>query len=374
MTIIHRYLARHFLGPLAFALAVCSALFIIGDFFDLMRFLWQHPVPTALVGRYLLLRLPLVVYQVLPVAVLLAAYFCFGQLTRTNELTVLRAAGVSDLQLSFPLLALTLLLCLGAALFAIQPAGPLTVAARQLKANELRGKPTPPPPPAVRDFSLVLAGGASLSAGKVATGGDRLEQVTLLESYPDGLLHYRFDCARAEYVPGRGWQAEAATIREFRPDQFLADHRAYAAHPLPLTLEPATLWRLAVRTAATREQRLEEVSQQLTLPELGELIVLLDGNGLTSLTERVSFHSRLAYPFLAFGFAVLGLVFLSVFRQANYAFGFGLAILTAFLFLIFTAVSQALGMNQRLPAWVAGWLPLPAIFLLAFLLHRCRRT
>ena len=66
------------------------------DFLELLRRSASKPDATfALVGEIAALRVPFIMIQILPFAVLLGGLLCFWRLTRTSELIVARAAGVS---------------------------------------------------------------------------------------------------------------------------------------------------------------------------------------------------------------------------------------------------------------------------------------
>ena len=77
-------------------LLALSGLVAMFDFIELLRRSIAKPDATfGLVGEIAALRLPYIAMQVLPFAVLLGGMLCFWRLTRSSELVVARAAGVS---------------------------------------------------------------------------------------------------------------------------------------------------------------------------------------------------------------------------------------------------------------------------------------
>jgi len=367
MSIVSRYISRHFLGPFFYALAVCSLLFIIGEFFELMRFFWNNDVANLVVVRYFLLRIPQITYQVMPLVSLLAAYFCFSILSRTNELTALRAAGLSTPRLIAPIIIFSLVICLVAALYAIFPHGPLNAESRLLKDYALRGNPTPPVPTSYHNFKVVINPRVTLLATEISNQGHRLTGVTLKFFYPNGLLRMRVDSESAEYSNHGVYHCQQAVIHRFFEQEQLPPPEGWQQLPswqVPLELRPNILWQLATHT--------EETSQYLTLPQLADSISLRERYGFSSFRERIEFHSRLAYPFITFGFTLLGISFFYAFRQTGIAFGFGLALLASFLFWILLAISKTLGTQEILPPWGAGWAPLPTLLFFTLLLYSWR--
>ena len=91
-----------------FALSGVISLF---DFIELLRRSSSKPDATfGLVTEIAGLRLPFVAMQILPFAVLLGGMICFWRLTRSSELVVARAAGISAWEfLSAPTLCAMLL-------------------------------------------------------------------------------------------------------------------------------------------------------------------------------------------------------------------------------------------------------------------------
>ena len=77
-------------------LLALSGLVAMFDFIELLRRSASKPDATfGLVSEIAALRLPYIAMQILPFAVLLGGILCFWRLTRSSELIVARAAGVS---------------------------------------------------------------------------------------------------------------------------------------------------------------------------------------------------------------------------------------------------------------------------------------
>src|SRR5574337_237510 len=107
MRILDRYLAQEFLRVFAFSLAILLALAAIVDLFDrLSRF---RDVSGMVVIQYYLQRLPWFGLQVMPVAVLLAALFSLGQMTRQNELLAMKMGHLDAFRIVVPVLLLGLM-------------------------------------------------------------------------------------------------------------------------------------------------------------------------------------------------------------------------------------------------------------------------
>lgn len=98
MKVITRQLTKEILLSTGFVLISLVAIFA---FFDLIRHLDDIGPNFSLGKAFLLtgLTAPLRIYQVMPLAVLLAAIFTFSRWAQSSEFTVLRVAGMSSWQL-----------------------------------------------------------------------------------------------------------------------------------------------------------------------------------------------------------------------------------------------------------------------------------
>ena len=83
-------------------------LFYISTFIDLSDKLYKGQVTMSMILSFLWWKTPQFLYYIIAIAVLLAAIVTIGALTRTSELTVMRACGVSLYRTAVPLIALAL--------------------------------------------------------------------------------------------------------------------------------------------------------------------------------------------------------------------------------------------------------------------------
>ena len=105
------YFGRQFAAAVAVMLAALTALVSLFDFLELLRESVTAPAATfGIIVELELLRVPWITMQILPFAVLLGGIYSFWRLTRSSELVVARASGVSVWQfLAAPVLLATLL-------------------------------------------------------------------------------------------------------------------------------------------------------------------------------------------------------------------------------------------------------------------------
>src|SRR5581483_11501761 len=105
------YIARHFLSAILLALFGLVAVSMLVDIVELIRRATARDgVPLHIILELSLLRIPFMAEKLAPYAVLIGSMLALTRLTRTQELVVARAAGVSVWQFLAPALSLVLML------------------------------------------------------------------------------------------------------------------------------------------------------------------------------------------------------------------------------------------------------------------------
>jgi lipopolysaccharide export system permease protein len=114
LPVVGRHLVREFLGTFTLTVSAFVAIYLVADFFDRLDTFLRHDAPIATIIRFFVFKIPLVVTQVTPVAVLVGGLVSLAVLARQNEFVALRACGISMWQIAAPLLALAGVIALAA--------------------------------------------------------------------------------------------------------------------------------------------------------------------------------------------------------------------------------------------------------------------
>lgn len=113
-SVINRYLGRRFLALLVTTLIGFILLYLVVDLFDRLDILLRNRAGIAATLRYFAFKVPLVITQITPPAVITAVLLTFASIGRRNEIIALRASGVGLGQTSIPIFVLTIGICLAA--------------------------------------------------------------------------------------------------------------------------------------------------------------------------------------------------------------------------------------------------------------------
>jgi lipopolysaccharide export system permease protein len=93
--ILHRYVLKEHVGPLTFALTALTSILLLQYIGKHFGELVGKGLPTLVIAEFFGLSIPLTVALTLPMAVLVATLYAFSRLAAENEITALKASGVS---------------------------------------------------------------------------------------------------------------------------------------------------------------------------------------------------------------------------------------------------------------------------------------
>lgn len=357
------YITRVFLGAVLAMLAALSGLVGLFDFIELLRRAATKPEATfPLVAEIAGLRLPYIGMEILPFAVLLGGILAFWRLTRSSELIVARAAGVSAWQfLAAPVASAILMGTIATA--GISPlssvmlaqaealdntylrtgGGPLSLYGGQLWLRQ-------------SDRSIDPRGVAIIHALKVQLRDDRLtaNDVSVFRLDADDRLLSRVEATNASLRRG-AWVLEGA--RSVRPDH----------NP-----ETVGTMQLATDLTVTRVQDSFASPDTLSVWTLPDFIALLERSGFSAIRHRLHFQALLALPLLAGTMALVAAGFsMRPARRGGVARMIGSGVAAGFALFLVSKVTEEFGMSGALPAVLAAWAPAASGLLLAvsLLLH-----
>ncbi len=104
MRLLNRYVLRQLVAPFCFALAALTGFMLISQVAKKFGALVGKGLPWSVITEVFVLSLPFIVAMTLPMAVLLAVLYTFSHLAADNEITAMRANGISVYQILAPVL------------------------------------------------------------------------------------------------------------------------------------------------------------------------------------------------------------------------------------------------------------------------------
>jgi lipopolysaccharide export system permease protein len=357
------YFGRQFAAAVGAMVAALSALVALFDFLELLRESTSAPAATfGIVTEMELLRIPWIMMQILPFAVLLGGIFSFWRLTRSSELVVARAAGVSVWQfLAAPVLLASLLGAAGtgalsplsAAMFGraetlynayLAPGGgPLSLAGGELWVRQADAGLSP------EGFAVLHARDVRLRANVLSA-----DNVNVLRLAGDTQLLQRLDAGHATLVGG-AWDLHDVSILLPGADPKVQRELLF---PTDLTVH--------------RVQESFASPSSLSFWALPGFIRLLERSGFSAIQHELAFQALLALPLLCATMALVAAGFsMRPSRRGGATRMLASGVACGFALFMISNVADQFGTSGAIPVILAAWAPAVAGMLLslALLLH-----
>lgn len=354
---LSRYIARQFF---VWLMGAFSGLLSIAMIFDIVeitrRSAGKEQVTSDIMIKMTLLKMPDLIQDLLPFAVLIGAILSFWRMARAQELIVARTAGMSIWQI----LITPALITLAAGTIAISVFNPFAAATRaQYEALEAEFFRQNRSDMAVSETGVWLRQGTKnqqsvIHAQSVSENGTQLRDVFVLDVSHAGGLVRRIDAESAHLLPGY-WELR----------------NGFTSAPSEPT-EPFITFRLP--TPLTRDNLEDTFASADTISfwNLPAFITQMENAGFSANAHRLHLHSLLALPILLTAMVLISATF-SV--KAGRRSSAGLMIVggigTGFVLHFFSNVVHALGMSMSVPPELAAWMPAGVSLLLGVtaLLH-----
>jgi LPS export ABC transporter permease LptG len=288
---------------------------------------------------------PFFLYGIVPLGILMAVLITFGLMQRANEITAMKASGVSIYRVIVPVL-LVAVMAAGTLFFSDQFYLPYTNKRQDALRNRIKGKPA----------QTFLNPSHKWIFGQHSTiyyydffDSDRAQF--------DGLSVFQFDPATfrltrriyadrahwdnhlSRWICTQGWdrQFEGAAIQGFHPfDAVVFD--AIAEQP------------------AYFEKEVKQ-SSEMNYQELQRYIHELQQSGFDVVRLRVQLQKKLAYPMIAVVMAVLAIPFALSAGRRGAITGVATAVGIAIVYTTVSGLFEAMGNISQLPPMLAAWSP-----------------
>jgi len=355
---LFRYIARQFFGWCAAVFLTMITIVFLLDYVELIRRSGNKSEATLLTLLELAaLKQPYMAQQILPFAILFGTMMAFWRLTRSHELVVARASGISVWQFLAPPIAGALLIgVLAVTLF--NPIASVTQASYESLENRvLRGGD--------QQFTLSSTGlwlrqsdaegnPSVVHADRFIAPEQKLQNAMFLFLSNDTSLDRRID-AKEAILSGGKWTA--------------IDGTQWLAGQVPQPFE-----RIEVPTNLTRNKIQDSFAPPETMSfwELPGFIGLLESAGFSAQRHRLYFDALLARPLLLAAMVVIAASFsLRLQRAGGATLMIGAGIASGFLLYFLSDIVFALGLSATIPTLLAAWTPAGVSWLvgISMLLH-----
>lgn len=338
--ILDRYIARMYLRAAALSFAALLGIFYIATFIDLSDKLFKGQADTGMLLHLLMLKTPQFVYFVIPMAALLSVLVTFGLLSRTNELSVMKACGISLYRITAPLIVLGL--AWSTVLYGLEQR---IMARANLQAEELesqiRGRPPRTANPLNRQW-LVAHDGA-------------IYHYTYFDPRPKAIQNL------VVYRPSPGhWELESETSVQrvvFSNGQWIGTHGWMQDFTTPKNPWAPFAQRTLPLESPDYFETEQPLADMMTVPQLNRFIDEQRASGFNVIPEMVELQKKLAFPFATIVMTLLAIPFGMTTGKRGALYGIGIGIVLAVMYWIVGSAFAAIGKAGLLGPIMAGWAP-----------------
>ena len=372
MKTLHLYLTRQVLLSLLLTVAVFTFVLLLGNVLkEIVTLLVSGQITAAIVIKAIALLIPYVMAYVLPFGMLTATLLVFGRMSADQELTAVKASGISLLSLITPVLLLSLVLS-GFCLVINTWLAPLCRHAYkdlifQMSAKTVTGLIT-------EDRFIDEIEGLVLYIRK--KDGDNLQDVRLYQIENDQIA------TRTAAKSGRIIVDDAAKtisfelfdvlteyrrgsqnfVRQFGDDTILAEDEIIGPPPPPeataewipfqagsITSDPYAL----PLDRGERRVRLREMN----IFELREERASLQARGISATPARLQMHRQVAFSFACFAFTLLAIPLGIRAHRRETSAGIAIALVLVLIYYGFLILAEALDTVENMQPHLLAWAP-----------------
>lgn len=359
MKILTKYTIREFVPPFFASLLCLTLILLLEEIFRLTRLFVKKGVSPFYLLELLIYVLPATIVVTIPMSTLIGILIAFGRLSTDNEITAMRAHGVSFQQLLVPMLITSIFLSITDLVFMDYALPHGNAAYSSLKRDISRKNP-----------SFVLEEGVVMKEmegkGKIwmferthpETG--RLLDVKLWDAIWSGkprfveskqaVLSFEkthawldlYDGRTYERVPG---EAEVYRITSFEENRILLDvvedvKRSEFESQSPRSMPIAKLRR-----------RIRELKKQITPNDTRSY------QAIQLRYAKVEYHKKFSIPFACLFFGLIGVPLGLMVKKSGRMVGLGIGLTLIVVYYLLLQLGQSLGINGKMTAWVAMWTP-----------------
>jgi lipopolysaccharide export system permease protein len=367
---LHAYLVRQILASLLITAMVFTFVLLLGNALkQILPLLVNRQLTFPMVAEAAALLVPFAFVFALPMGVLTATLLVFGRFSADQELTAVRASGISLLSLISPILLLSLALCGLSALVNMEIGPRCRIAYTSILFNlklELSGAQMPEGR-FIKDFP-----GYIFYTGRNRGGEMQDVMVFVLKNETNVVTTVRAARGRLEVdAPNRLLMLrlyDGKTV-DFREGRMIPG--AFAELPLQLDLNKnrTTTFRpkISDMTAGQLWDELHDWEERLNAPppdrqlsadqlrarrrELGRLL----GDPTTPI--RFQIHQQVAFSFACFGFTLVGIPLGIRMHRRETNVGIGVALMLVAVYYSFVLLGQSLDTRAEYAPHLIVWLP-----------------
>jgi LPS export ABC transporter permease LptF/LPS export ABC transporter permease LptG len=336
------YILRRFFFHFALLIAAFIFLFETFTFFELLDDIARHRVPFLIVVDYFRYLTPYLVYNLAPLAALVAVLVTLGVMSKNNEIVACKASGISLYRLAVPLLFAGL--ALAASMIVLDETYlPYANQRQDALRNQIKGRPAQTyahPQRWIFGNDEKIYNYDLFDPAQNLFGG-----LSVVELDPATFqMRRRIFAARARWSESQKvWVLEGGWVRDFA-DGTITRYERFPVTSLPELSEPPSYFNREVRQAS-----------QMSWGALRRYIEELRKAGFDVANLTVQWHVKLAFPLIAPVSMLLAIPFALLVGTRGAVGGVALGVAIGIVYWTAARLLEAMGGVGQLPPFLAAW-------------------
>ncbi len=343
MKTLDRYILKKFLSGLIGTIIAFSVIVFVVDFVERgWRMIQRYDVGFDIIGWYYVNYMPFYIILAFPVAMLVSTLFSMGSLAKNHELDVMKASGLSLYRISTPILVAAFVLSVGVMLF-----GELVLTGCERRKDEIKStlieKRSKPSRLTRSNVKVPGSDGWILLSKTYNIKTEKGKDVKIHKIISNKIV--KTYIAEEIFSTDSGWVLINGSAQEFYDETAgSADH--YARFD--------TLWAPFLTQTPEMLAELPVQPRQIDFFSLKRRIDQKRMIGEPTKKDEVELYLKITFPFANFILALIGLPLAAKPRRSGPSVGFGISIITSFIFFVLIRTGQSLGNNGKLPPLLAA--------------------
>jgi len=337
------YILKQFILTTIFGLLTFMVIFLIIDLMENLDDFLDNNVTNPIIIQYYIAFLPEIIKLMTPVAVLLGSLFTTGKLASNNELTAMKAGGMSIYRYMLPIMSVTVIISLASVYFN----GWVVPYANQHKFSIERKylhkniESTARTNIYLQDgqkriiYIAFFDGNANFGA-RVSIQEFTTSSLLSIDQRWDG-LQLTWDSTDQRWTMKNG---------QYRLTKFKGERvEKFDSYTFPnLTFTPKDIIKKV------------EKPEEMNYNELAEFIKRQQSSGNDVARWLVDYHNKVAFPFASVIVVLFGIPFSFAKRRGGIAVQVGISAAVVFIYMVFMKISSVFGYNGDIDPLLTAWM------------------
>jgi len=346
--LIDKYIAKTVLTALVYVLSAFIMFFIIMDLFENLGDFLDNETPPHLIVQYYIFLVPATLVYNAPISMLLAVLYGLYNLTHSNELTAMRASGISLFRTICPILIIGTFLSIFV-LIVNEAVGPSSRYFGYLFLSEQTGKANEEMSSHI-GYGVPFRNGVEKRSWQIDEFNSKtleMKGVVLTQEHENGFNLWKIEAKTAQWLDGVWWFYDISK-------------QSYSKKGHPTGFPKITRKQEMLDLNETPYDFLNIIKKPefLSAYQLKKYIQNSEGISDKKFARlNTDFHFRLALPFACIIVTLLGVPFGYTTARKGVLLGMIICFSLVFSYFCLVNLFLAMGKFQSMSSVLAGWLP-----------------